>query len=191
MEYELINPPRAYRNFYAATKKEANEYWLWFNENLNIRIEQLSILINKETMFSPDFSINSLGTIDNWLQNTDKITKTNLRAEEIENINKHFLPQFQNRIPVRNFVLSNTSISIGFDVGIYIGQALRHNHPTLYWELYLGKGNEVDYNQPLLMGFKSGGFNPDRTGQVIINKVVDKISPAVVDLYNFRKQFIL
>ena len=68
---------------------------------------------------------------------------------------------------IREFVsegeLTERTISLAMDVGMYLSQVFVRNEPSLRWDQIFGSSRFIDYGQPVLVGFTSKvPFNPVR-----------------------------
>jgi len=87
--------------------------------------------------------------------------------------------------------LTNKSISIAFDVGIYLGKILEKNNNSVRWILFKKTNKYIDHNQPILVcNTKGWQFNPDRIGRVLVQKIIDGKSVDLTQLINFQTQWI-
>jgi hypothetical protein len=70
--------------------------------------------------------------------------------------------------------LTNRTFSLAMDIGMYFGQVLMKNYPSLKWEQPLGNKRFADYGQPCLVGFGPVSANPVRIGHVFAHGLADK-----------------
>src|SRR5260221_9379629 len=139
-------------------KKELKEYSRWFRDVTPQRVDELTKELNSSAGFGdwkPSYAPDSLNSLGNWFA-TQVVTRPHTR-EELRNLPPH----------VREFVsegeLTNRTISLAMDVGIYLSEVFLRNSPSLKWDQIFGSSRFIDYGQPVLVGF--GGkvpFNPVR-----------------------------
>jgi hypothetical protein len=58
--------------------------------------------------------------------------------------------------------LTNRTLSLAMDVGMYLGEVMTARHPKLTWEQPLDDPAFIDYGRPVLSGFGGTMFNPVR-----------------------------
>lgn len=157
--YKPIEPPVTFNYIREATKKEGKEFFEWF---MSVKDERIRIL-EKAVQTTPgfenwkaDFTPKSLCIFDEWLP---KVAELRSRTEEeIATEKKKLLPQFKN-LNISTETLTGRSISLAFDVGIYMGEVFIHNNPELEWAPYL-KTEFIYNNQPVIQGFGKPVFAP-------------------------------
>lgn len=157
-EYQIMQPPFTLK-FRELSKRELNEYFQWFFEVSSQRVDQLQKAVNSSPGFEdwrPNFTTSSLGPLGRWFA-----TSVNIRRRTEEEI-AELRGRSKFPIEIPNEELTNETFSIAVDVGIYLAEVLRRNHPTLRWEQPLGNKRDIDYGQPVLVGFGPVPFNPIR-----------------------------
>jgi hypothetical protein len=68
-------------------------------------------------------------------------------------------PMLSSPSPVQ---LTNRSLSLAIDVGMYFARTLERTYPQLTWKQFLDNKRFVDYGQPVLIGFGPVPLNPVR-----------------------------
>jgi len=153
--YNLIRPPFRTLKFAEMKKKELREYDRWFHDVLPQRIGELTRAVNSSAGFEgwkPSYTPESLNSLGKWF------------ASQVET-RPHTRDEFK-RIPphIRDWTsggeLSDRTISLAMDVGMYLSQVFLFNSSSLKWDQIFGSKKDVDYGQPLLVGFGKGRFNP-------------------------------
>jgi hypothetical protein len=115
-----------------------------------------------------DYSPLSLESLGAWFNGQ---VDTRFRSqEEINRIADR--SKFPVPIPISERTLTDRTLSLTIDIGMYFGQAFVKNHPSVKWEHYLPGRRFADYGQPVLTGFGGVPLNPVRIVQVIAQKVV-------------------
>ena len=77
------------------------------------------------------------------------------------------------------------------DIGMYLGETFRKNHPNIYWTYYTKPRKDFFVNHPILKGFVDRTFNqpfeacfePIHMAKIQATKVMDKTAKTV-DLLN-------
>jgi hypothetical protein len=159
--YHLIQPPFITLKFREMAKSDLKEYFEWFQEVLPERISELERAVvtsaTKYETWKPDLTRESLNPLGEWF--SEQVTTRPKTEEEIRA--KYALPYPE---WVSNNELTNHTISLAMDLGMYLGKTLQTNNPQLHWAQILKSKNFVDYGQPVLTGFRSHlvSFNPVR-----------------------------
>jgi hypothetical protein len=155
--YNLIQPPFRTLKFAEMTKKELREYDHWFHEVLPQRIGELEKVMNSSAGFEgwkPSYTPESLDSLGNWFASQVE-TRPHTR-DELKNIPPHI------RDWVAGGELTDRTIALAMDVGMYLSQVFLRNNSPLKWDQIFGSKRYVDYGQPVLVGFGKVPFNPVR-----------------------------
>lgn len=158
MSYSVINPPFTLK-FREMSGSELKEYMKWFAAILPSRIDELSRAVRDTPGFETwqaDFSRKSLEPLGVWFAMQVEIRPRS--AGEIEDIANHSSLQ----IDIPGEELSNRTFSLAMDIGMYLSQVMLANHPALRWHQPLDKKQDIDFGQPVLLGFGRVAFNPVR-----------------------------
>jgi hypothetical protein len=149
--YPLIIPPAfSQKPFSEFDKKEAKEYFKWF---MDIREERLEILIDrvKSDMdgWNADYSEDSLNILFEWFKRNITIReKTSLEKKKMQEIVENSI--FKDFIKTDNYAFTDTTVSICSDVGLYFGETVARKIPGLKWT-YIARTNKFAYYaQPVL-----------------------------------------
>jgi len=124
-----------------------------------LRIEELTKAVNSSDDFEtwrPEFSPVSLSSLDDWL--ATQVQTRRRTQEELQKITSGS----RHPIPIENWKLTDRTISLAVDIGMYLSQVLLTNHSSLQWDQPFGGKNFIDYGQPVLVEFTYGPFNPVR-----------------------------
>ncbi len=157
-EYSLVHPPFRLK-FREVSRKELRDYSRWFREMIPLRIEELTKAINSSDDFGswrPDFSPVSLSVLGDWF--ATQVQTRRRTEEEMENITSGS----RHPIPVADWELTDQTISLAMDIGMYLSQVFLRNHSSLKWDQPFGSKNFVDYGQPVLVEFTYAPFNSVR-----------------------------
>jgi hypothetical protein len=168
MAYNVIQPPFSLK-FRQMPQDELHGYLKRFLEIIPDRIKELADAVKESSGFEdwePDFTPDSLRPLGVWFAAQVQIRrKTRHERQEIES---HLAFPIQ----VEEWQLTDQTLSIAFDIGMYFSQILLQNYSSLRWEHLLnataitdgGKTSRfhADYGQPVLAGFGTVRLNPIR-----------------------------
>ena len=183
MEYELINPPKStFNDPLRATEKAAADYFDWFKRSKNQRIKGLIDAVRSTSGFkewSADFTPNSLVLLNKWFSRSIEMREMNI--DEIQLMRNKIYSKYKS-IKLSTSTPTMKTVSIAYDIGIYIGETFRHNHSNLRWKLFRKSKKFYDNNQPVLEGFGLTVFNPR-----IIERQLKKIKESDNHLFDLYK----
>lgn len=168
MSYETVRPPLADR-FNRAPKTALKAYRQWFEAAIPGRIEVLREAVRATAGFrrwKPDLTPSSLDALGRWLEgqvDTRPLTKAEIAAIAAESARTFPIP-----IPERE--LSDRTISLAMDIGMYVGEVVLRNVAKTRWDQPLGGKLNADYGQMLLRGPGSVPFNPIRVVEVLAQR---------------------
>jgi hypothetical protein len=139
-------------------KKELREYSRRFHDVAPERVGELTRTLNSSVGFEDwkaNYRPDSLNSLGKWFA-----TQVGSRPHTPEEL-RRFPPH------VREWVsegeLTDRTISLAMDVGMYLSQVFVRNNPTLRWDQIFGSSRFIDYGQPVLVGFAGNvPFNPVR-----------------------------
>ena len=157
-KYTIVQPP-CRLNFSEMPRKYLRDYCRWFHEMIPLRIEELTKAVNSSDDFEtwrPEFSPVSLSSLDDWL--ATQVQTRRRTQEELQKITSGS----RHPIPIENWKLTDRTISLAMDIGMYLSPVLLPNHSSLQWDQPFGGKNFIDYGQPVLVEFTYGPFNPVR-----------------------------
>jgi hypothetical protein len=158
-EYIMIHLPLPLP-FREMSKKQANEFLSWFQEQIPSRHLILTHCIQSSPGYQtwePDLTLESLDGLGKWFFShieTRKRSKT-----EFNSIYQHS-PAIFSSIEVPDWELTYQTFSISIDIGMYLSQILQKNILGLKWDLGKGSKKNIDYQQPVLVGTGKLVFNP-------------------------------
>lgn len=159
MEYQVIRPPQLV-NFREMDGKQAREYFNWFISQIPIRVVQLKRYIQSTQEYErweADYTSESLNLLGKWF--CDQIKTRQRSSEDIETIYANSPEWFRN-IQIPDFDLSKVTVSISFDVGVYLSQVIITNVQGLRWEIVTKPKKDVNFHQPVLTNGGYLVFNP-------------------------------
>ena len=174
--YPLIKIPSfAVKSFFDFTKTEAKEYLQWF---LTIRSDRLKILEAHVQQAHPDWKLDysktSFDKLYHWFK--DQIAYRPMNEKEKEEVKKQLstTPLLAEVIPIPQNTFTDQTVTVCFDVGVYLGDALIFNIPELTWLQKLRSTNYIDYAQPLIAKKESKvPLNPRRALEGIASRILD------------------
>jgi len=149
VSYEIIDPPFSLV-FKELSRKELRGYFDWFLAVIPERIQILADAVRATPGYehwSPEYSPASLEGLGEWFSNQIQTRlRTEVEMEMIRSRSKHASYFSADE-------LTDTTISLAFDLAMYIAQVFLKNHPSLRWSQELGSKRNVFYGQPVLIGF--------------------------------------
>lgn len=156
-DYEIFKFP-LHPSFREMSKKQAQEYFGWFIQQIPLRLRAVQKLIDTQnpSLVSLNFSPESLALLGSWFNTQVKarpLTQTELlqgRAGTPESFHPY--------IPTDT--LTDETLSLCMDLGIYFAETLRYRYQALSWTLLQKPQNSVSFQQPVLVPFRNGHLNP-------------------------------
>lgn len=151
--YKMMIPPIEVGNFDELSKKQAEEHFKWYVDEIPFRLNQLeeyaNAVMNANLVF--DKKPSSLVTIWEWFES---IMVTEKKTEK--EINKEFemYPQWlHNRILENDIKFTIDTLVVGMDIAIYFGETFIRNNPTIKWGYFTKPRKRASVNRPVLLGF--------------------------------------
>ena len=181
MTYQTIQPPFTLK-FREMSKLELKDYFAWFQSVLPQRLEELTRAIQRTPGFETwqaDLTPASLELLGSWfVTQAETRPRTQDEIQEIESRSS-----FPIEIPGED--LTNRTFSLAMDVGMYLSQVFLKSHSSVRWDQIFSNKKEVDYGQPVLVGFGAVPFNPVRMLVTLAYGVVSKrkTGRSLRDLY--------
>jgi hypothetical protein len=191
--YTMINPPfslnssemskkelREYArslNFSEMSKKELREYARWYHEVMPERLDILIHAVHATPGFEtwqPDYTPSSLERLGEWY--AGQVETRPRTQDEIDEIKSRLTFQ----IEIASYELTDRTYSLAYDVGMYLSQVFMKNHESLRWDQPLGSKRDINYGQPVLMGFGAVPFNT-------VGMLVTQASGIVTGHYTGKK----
>lgn len=153
MSYSIIQVPFSV-NLRDMPKDELNRYFQWFLAVIPERVRELTAAVKETPGFEPwqpDCTPTSLDALGQWF--AGQVETRSRTQSEIDKLQTE-------RFPIVNEELTNRTLSMGMDVGMYFSQVLTKNHPSLGWVQPSANKKFIDYGQPSLTGFRTMTLNP-------------------------------
>lgn len=162
-DYMLFIPPMEL-DFANWSRKTARSYFDWFLGQISERKDELARLVSRLSPGcrlddSPD-SLRCLGEVF-----VSEVRTRPSTQEEIAQQGEALTPRLREVVETEVWELTDRTLSLCLDVGIYFAEVLHKEHPTLEWDLWTRK--TVEYNRPVLVGFR-GNVPLDAPG-ILVN----------------------
>lgn len=149
LTYDVL-VPKLGKNIFKLNEKETAEYFEWFMDQVPQRIAYVSRICAKELRIPlerMDNSPESLLLLWKWFRKRAKTEPIILSEEEKKS------PAYENGMFCTKRQLTLETEYIIRDIGMYLGETFRKNHPQIYWTYYTKPKNSFFTNHPLLKGF--------------------------------------
>lgn len=188
MAYAKIQPPFTLK-FREMPKKELKSYFVWFQNIMPQRLEELTNAVKQTPGFDTwraDFTPASLGRLGEWFaEQVETRPRTDDETREIRGRSSISM-----EIPEEE--LTNRTFSLAIDIGMYFSQVFLKNYPVLRWEQQFGNKRDADYGQPVLVGFGPVPLNPVRLLVTVAYGVVGgrKSGKSLRELYDIWEKMI-
>lgn len=190
MEYEMMIPPFEHDGFENLKKSEAKEYFEWYVNQAEHRIEIL-----KKHVLSEDESINFDYTPDSlvplWAWYESKIELVNKTKEELEKEMKRYPSWMHNEIS--HIKISFETLKYGMDIAIYFAEVIiRNSEGKIHWGYFVGPKMRMSVNEPTLLGFRK---NDDLNPRLIVINCTRRSSREInnnrlLEMYNVWMSYI-
>ena len=158
--YEIIKPP--FNAIFGSMDKEhARLYFEWFIGQIPLRVDTLWSYVRSENGYadwSPDFQPESLKLLGKWF--CEHVKSRSRTEQEIAKIAANSPAWFMNNFDIPGDELTNETISLAIDIGMYFGRTLEKNFPGLVWQPLLKQKKSVYYQQPIIVGKGKAQLNP-------------------------------
>lgn len=188
MNYNLVKSYSAAMDFFSFTKAEATMYFEWF---LKIKPERLGVLAGHVTSDFPDwrldYSVESLEILYKWFKS--KVEYRPVNKNEIDAFQKQIeeTPIFVGLIPLPKRTFTDQTVSICFDIGLYLGDLLIYNIPGMKWSQSLRNKNFIYYAQPLVAKQGRVEINPRAAVEGMAMRILDRD----VEEVTFVEQYLI
>jgi hypothetical protein len=149
LTYDILIP-KLDKSIYKLTKKEAAAYFEWFMDQVPERVAYVSQVCAKELHISVkrmDCSPKSLVLLWKWFRKRAETEPVILTEEEKKQ------PGYADGMFRNERQLTLETEYILRDIGMYLGETFRKNHPQIYWTYYTEPKRDFFANHPLLKGF--------------------------------------
>lgn len=180
MTYSIIQPPFTLQ-FREMPKKALEAYRTWFHQVTSERLAELASAVKRTPGYEnwePILTSESLDVLGRWFEGQVETRKKS--ADEVEETrSKLTFP-----IDIPDDELTNRSLSLAMDIGIYFAQVILKNLPDTRWDQPLGNKKFADYGQPVIMGFGTVPLNPVRVMVTTAYAISRKKPARLRELYD-------
>lgn len=187
--YSLLKVPSfAVKDFFSFTKEEAKQYFKWF---LQVKDERMQILRSHVQQEYPewksDYTRDSLIILYEWFR--DQVRYRPMTEDEKEQVRQQInaTPLLANVVSIPETTFTEETVSICFDIGVYWGDSLILNVPEVKWIQKTTSPNYIDYAQPLVAKHTSKvPINPRRVAESLAQRILDRdtIEITLVELFD-------
>lgn len=158
MKYKVIQPPFTLK-FHEMAKGELREYGEWLHSVTEERLTQLEATVRQTQGFEQwraTYTENSLDLLGEWF-----VAQVSVRPRTKEELN-----ELHSRSPmllnVDEYELTNQTFSLAIDIGLYVARMFLNSFSHVRWTQSFKSKKDIDYGQPVLIGFGKPPFNPLR-----------------------------
>ena len=149
MDYEDIQLPFV-TPVHELGKAEARQYAAWYHEQVSVRTAMLERAMRSTSGFEDwraDETPESLRALGEWFAG-----QVALRPKSREEIDKERAEAGERWADtVEKHTLTYRTMSIAYDIGMYLGAVMVRALPQLAWKLIETGRRNVDYHQPVLV----------------------------------------
>lgn len=182
VQYDLMVPPLGL-DFNNMSPKQAKQNFDWCMSVMPERMEYFRERCSKDLkipLSKLDYSPESLIIVWRWFLKTARLERTpKTELDKMIQAAKVFGESYINR---EQFTVATQFIMR--DIGMYIGQVFVTNNSQLSWSYYIKPKNEVNVNQPVIVGF----YYKDQytEGEVKINPM-NLVVGSAANIFNKRQ----
>lgn len=156
MPYQQIKRPFTLDSC-GMSKQELINYANWFHSVIDERISQLESAVRETPGFQSwraTFDPESLTKLGEWFAGAVSMRlRTPKEMAELAS-------RGDSRIAVPEQEITDYSISLATDIGMYFARTMERAHPTVAWKQLFGDKRFIDYGRPVLVGFGPAPLNP-------------------------------
>ena len=194
LKYDILIP-QLDKSIFKLTEEETAAYFEWFMEQVPLRVAYVSKVCAKELHIPVermDCSPESLLLLWKWFRKRAKTERVILTEEEKKQ------PEYANGMLRNEHQLTLETEYILRDIGMYLGETFRKNHPQIYWTYYTKPKRSFFANHPLLKVFIDmttgvpfhAEFEPIHMAGVQASKILSKKSKDndLLNIYNIWAQ---
>jgi len=188
--YPLMDPPMGAVSYSEMTKKQAQEYFNWYVQEIPVRINILMGAIEAsgvQNMEQFDLTSESLNPLWAWLKERIKTTP---KSQEKMNELRNTLPSWILE-DVSNWELDTGTLTLAVDVSLYFAEVFLRKYPHLQWDFKSKPKSDAYLNKPVVTGFKRGGLHPPTVVTNLCRSYVEgKQDKNLVSLFEVWSKFI-
>ncbi|MFO7697602.1 MAG: hypothetical protein R6X16_10670 [Anaerolineae bacterium] len=152
---------------------EARRYASWYHEQTPVRIAILEAAVRSTPGYEDwraDGTPDSLRVLGKWF--SERVERRELTEQEIANARIKAGERFA--ACVETWVLTRRTLSLAYDIGMYLGAVMVRAMPHLRWTLVEKGKRNADYHQPVLV---ASGYpvpmNPVTLVRVLASGIAD------------------
>lgn len=174
--YPLIKTPIfSTKDFIDFTKDEAKEYFQWF---LSTKDERIKILEAHAQLLYPQWKADhtkfSLIELYQWFKGQIAYRAMSDEEKQAIKVQLSTTPLLANVIPIPEATFTDTTVTICFDVGIYLGQTLIRHDESLTWTYVMKPSRYIYFAQPVIAKKEVRvHLNPRAVIEVLAGKILD------------------
>lgn len=154
----MMKPSFSIKPFASMEQSEADAYFMWFLEQIPVRIEYLRKRYEAggNTLEDLNFSPGSLMPLWEWFHREKLLPYSEEELQCAMKENETWLSEVLHFSRFNHYDITYEQFFVAFDIALYFIEVLRLNHPELLWQL--GRFSPVtnNINQPVIAGFKYG-----------------------------------
>jgi hypothetical protein len=155
--YTLFSLPHGF-NFQSLTREQAKENLRAVVERIPERHVMLEALVRIDLPeWTADYSEPSLSLLGEWY--VDHVQERAVTESEAASLRSAVGEELA-FIAESQVQLTRESYSFGIDVGLYLGECIKMRCPRSVWAVGPGPQSYINYNKPVLSGFKHSEFSP-------------------------------
>ncbi|MBQ7005119.1 MAG: hypothetical protein IJN68_01660 [Clostridia bacterium] len=147
--YDIL-VPNLEKSIFKLNEDEAAAYFDWFMDQVPQRVAYVSNICAKELkipLYCMDCSPESLLLLWKWFRKRAKTELVELSSTDTEH------PNYSNGTFCNKRQLTLETEYIVRDVGMYLAETFRKEHPQIYWSYYTEPKRSFFVNHPILRGF--------------------------------------
>lgn len=186
MDYPLPEIPFILVPFEDMNKKQVEQYFQWFMDEKDKRLQQLELYINKNNTekIVLDKRPGSLVSLWEWFE--PHIKWEDRTEKEISDEAKGKPEWMREIIQQSTRKMTMLTMSLASDIATYFGETLIHNNPGIRWGYLLKPPKFIDVKRPVLLGFRNNiTLNPIRIVHTCIFRSCEKRDKnQLYELYN-------
>ena len=189
-KYRIDIPPMKFKSFDDMNYNQAQEFFDWYVNNANNRINILFEYISKSKKnIIADYSVHSLIDVWEWFESNIS-TEIIGFSELIENIRNNKFSLFKAICNPKK--VTSLTYAIAMDIAIYYAEIFIFNNKSVHWGFFTKPKNRISVNKPVLLGFKN---NMDLDPRLIVENCMwkslkQKNKMYLFNFYNVCKSYI-
>jgi hypothetical protein len=191
MIYKLMEPTFEVKDYRQMNKKEAQQYFDWFMNQIPDRLNMLKEAFEftgggrKESLNFTEESLKEL-----WAWFVPRIESVNKTKEELEQEATRTVSWLKDKIKDKKF--SFGTMALIMDISIYVAEVFVRSYSQIRWGMITSPKSFVSVNRPILLGFIN---KKDMDCLRIVNVLAlksetDKNTEVLFNLFQKWKEFL-